>query len=513
MSRIQKAARATVVVQIFNFAGTFLSFVSVPLYLLWLGQERYGLLLTGLAMAGYLMFADAGLSWSSMLLISQAHGRGDRDQIAAIVRNSISLALVSAVLVGLVVWSAFLVLHSPSRPAWLPHHPEAAGLVLAVGSSVIITLLLSVFYNIFNGMQEMHVAAGYQGVGRLLGTLASLGAAALGEPLGMVFGANVLCGLVCGLAAAMHCVRRHGWAFRWGPIWEHDQIRLQLRSGGKSFGMQIGGVLISTAPVFAISSQASVAAVPCLTIPLTLLNFPLSLMTSFNMTLQPGYGEAMGRGEQQWVAATIRSILYTGLVFTGLLSAGFIVLAQPFVQLWTAGRLPLSPLMVIGALLIAVTGMILNIFRFALTGMNRHRFAAVSELANGLLSFPLAWLAVRYLGFAWVGFAMFLAAVTTSFWILPRELRRNLQVSSIWPPLEFWVRWCLCTALALLAGESARLLSLPTFPLISIVSTALLITSAYALAILILLPEEWRKIVGYVGMVKTRFFLSTPKPG
>ena len=57
------------VAQAFNWTGLLLSLVTIPLYLQWLGQERYGLLLTGLAFASYLMFSDAGLTWGSMLLI------------------------------------------------------------------------------------------------------------------------------------------------------------------------------------------------------------------------------------------------------------------------------------------------------------------------------------------------------------------------------------------------------------------------------------------------------------
>ena len=70
MTRLKRAGMSVVVGQGFMVAGTLVSFLTVPLYLGWLGDTRYGLMLTALACAGYLMFSDAGLSWSSMLLIS-----------------------------------------------------------------------------------------------------------------------------------------------------------------------------------------------------------------------------------------------------------------------------------------------------------------------------------------------------------------------------------------------------------------------------------------------------------
>ena len=100
MSRLRKAVRATLVIQLFSVAGAAMSVITVSLYLQWLGTERYGLMLTAFACAGYLMFSDAGLSWASMLLIAQAHGREDRAEIARIVRNSFTLASLSALLVG-----------------------------------------------------------------------------------------------------------------------------------------------------------------------------------------------------------------------------------------------------------------------------------------------------------------------------------------------------------------------------------------------------------------------------
>jgi O-antigen/teichoic acid export membrane protein len=225
-------------------------------------------------------------------------------------------------------------------------------------------------------------------------------------------------------------------------------------------------------------------------------------MTSFNMTLQPGYGEAMGRNEAHWVASTIRSILHTGLIFIGILSAGFIVLTQPVVHLWTGGRIEIPSRMVAGVLLIAVTGALLNIFRFALTGMNRHRIAAMSELANGGLSFLAASMVVHFMGFAWVGFAVFAAALATSYWILPLELRRNLRVKSIYPPLPFWLRWIVCVAFAVLVGELGFKFLTPLLPIVSIGMTAVLITAAYAVPMWILLRDEWRNVSGLLGMLK-----------
>jgi O-antigen/teichoic acid export membrane protein len=490
MSRLHKAAKSALVGQAFNWAGLLLSLATVPLYLRWLGQERYGVLLTGLAFASYLMFSDAGLTWASMLLIAQANGRGDRNTIAAILRNSFSLAACSALLASAIVATAFWVLKRQHPIAWLPHQPEFPGLLLAIGVSVVGNLCLSPFYNLFIGMQEAHLAAIYQGSGRLSGTLAAVVVASTGVPLGWVFAGNVAGALGAGLLAAVHCRRRHAWAFQSGSIWEKAQIRLQLRTGAKSIIMQAGNVFWGSAPVLAISSAAGPQFVPLFSIPMTLLNAPLGVLSSFSANLQPGYGEAMGRGETQWVADTVRRILRQVIVVVGLLTCGFLLLAAPFVRVWTGGRIELEPKMLASVLAIAVVGAVLSVFRFALTGINRHRLASISDLLCGALAIGLSVLAVRRFGHAFIGLGIVAAAGLTSGWVLPVELRRTLRASTFWPSWPFWLRWLAIVSLAfavgwILAQDKAFL---PVW--LIVLTSALAISLVFVFLSWKLLPEE-----------------------
>lgn len=486
--------RATAVVQFFSMAAMLLSLVAVPLYLRWLGHERYGLLLTGMAFASYLMFADAGLSLASMLLISQANGRNDKKEITTIVRTSVSLGALSALAVCLTVIVLFFILKNPQRPAWLPTSEEAAGLVLSVGLSVVITLLLSPFYSVFMGLQEMHITALYQGVSRLLGVLASVGAAALSAPLGLVFGANVLCSLIIGFVAAVHCARRHPWAFQHGSFWDARQVHRLLRTGGKSFAQQAGGILVGTAPLMAISTFAGTAHVPHLSIPLTLLNAPLSLMNSFGASLQPGYGEAMGRDEGAWIAETIRSILSLGMVFLGLLVAGFMVLAQPFIQVWTLGKIVISPLMLLSVIFIASTGVLTGIFRFALTGMNRHRTAGYSDVACGVLSLLCCACAVYLGGYASVGLGTLAAVLLTSGWVLPADLKNALSQTVPW--IQHRLVWTLLFATTVSAGAGQVIFSLMSPLRVEVASTVsgLVIVLIYAGIIRSMCRTLWLKV-------------------
>jgi O-antigen/teichoic acid export membrane protein len=493
MSRLRKAAKATVVTQFFHWSALLLSLATVPLYLAWLGEERYGLLLTGIALSSYLMFSDAGINWASMLLIAQADGRGDREGIAAIFRSSFPLAACSGLLVAAVTGGVVWCLHRGAA-GWLPAHPEFPGLLLAVGASVLVNLGLSPFFNLLIGLQETQIAAAYQGFGRLAGAAGAVTIAASGAPLGWIQGGTLAGSLLAGILAAIHCLRGHRWAFRRGPLWEPARLVEQVRTGARSLLVQAGNVLWGTAPVMAISLGAGARFVPFVSIPTTLLNAPLGILTTFSATLQPGYGEAMGRGEIPWIAETVGRLLRHALIAIGLLSCGFLLLANPFIRWWTGGRIDPGWFLLAGVLTLASVNLLLSVFRFALTGINRHRLACVSDIAGGALAMGAAFLLARGTGYEWGLFAVAAVALATSGWILPLELKRSLPGQSFLPPAGFCLR-CLVAfggsfGTAWFAG---RFLS--GAPLwLDLVLRGGIITITYVGMIRWLLPEEARAV-------------------
>ena len=109
--RIRQAVRATAVVSVFGYLSQVGSLIAIPVYLHAFGAEGYGLMLTVLALTGYLGFADAGLSWSTLILVAQANGHSDRNEIAHVVRHGLALGVCSAaiaatVLIGVLIAAA-----------------------------------------------------------------------------------------------------------------------------------------------------------------------------------------------------------------------------------------------------------------------------------------------------------------------------------------------------------------------------------------------------------------------
>jgi O-antigen/teichoic acid export membrane protein len=426
MNRNSRALRSTLVVSGFGYAAQGLSLIAIPLFLNTVGAEGYGLMVTVMAFMGYLSFADAGLSWGSMILIAQAHGRGSKTEIAHIIRHSVALAAGSAVIVAL----ALGVILSAAAAGWrLPmfaHHPEADRLLVIAGAQVGLTLLLSAVYNLFQGLQEGYWTGFYQGLGRLLGLSGGMVAAWLTHSIEKVMLMQLTLNFLCGAAATFHAWRRHPWAFTAGSWIDRAQYRAQLRIGAKNFMLQIGRTLGGTAPTLGISSILGPAMVPFYTVPNTLLSMFFTPINSWNSNLQSAYGEAWTSGDKDWVRAAFKRALERLLLLGGLGVSLFLALGDSFIRLWTHHRLSLGPAMAASITGIVVMASLLAAGQFLLTGLNRHRNAAMAEIANGLLSLGLVVLAIRSLGLGAVGAGVVCAAGATSGWVLQREIKSQL---------------------------------------------------------------------------------------
>lgn len=453
--REHRALRSALVVSGFGYLAQGLSLVAIPLFLGTLGAGSYGLMVTVMAFMGYLCFADAGLSWGSMILIAQAHGRKGQAEIAHIVRHSVVLALGSGAVVAVALGAILLASAAGWRLPMFAGHPEADRLLLIAGVQLGLTLQCSVFYNLFHGLQEGYWAGFYQGLGRLLGSAGAMGAAWLTHRVEAVMMVQLAATVASGAAAALHVWRRHPWAFATGSWVDRVQYEAQLRIGAKNFLLQIGRTLSSTAPTLGISSILGTAMVPFYSVPTTLLTMFFTPINSWNASMQNAYGEAWVAGERDWVRNAFRQSLERATILGALGIALFFALGDRFIRLWTHDRLWVDPATAVSVASVVAIGALLSAGQFLLTGLNCHRRAALAEVANGLLAIVLVVLAARGWGLPGVGVAVVVAAAATSAWVLWRQVRAQLE-GGCFPRLGFWLRAGLALTAASVAAALAR---------------------------------------------------------
>jgi O-antigen/teichoic acid export membrane protein len=452
MSRSLKAFRSAATVSLLGYCAQGLSLVAIPLFLKTVGAEGYGLMVTVMAFMGYLTFADAGLSWGSMILIAQAQGRDDRAGIAHIVRHSAVLALGSGGLALAALGCILLLAKIGWRLPMFAGHPESDRLLLIAGVQLALNLQFGIVYNLFQGLQEAYWAGVYQGCGRLLGLAGAMVAAWATGNIAIMLTAQLGMNFLAGIAAFAHAWHRHPWAFRSGSWTDRAQFVAQLRIGGKNLLLQIGKTIGGTAPTVGISSVRGPAAVPFYTVPTSLLSLFFVPINSWNSSMQSAYGEAWESGDKKWVRAAFRHSLERMFLLGGLGVALFSVLGDGFVRLWTHSRLSVDFSAAFSVAVVTTMAAFLAAGQFLLAGLNCHRRVALAEVASGLLSLILVVLFTRKLGLAGVGLGMACAAGATSVWVMRRELL-GLLGRECFPSFSFVMR-------ALAAAMSSALAAL-----------------------------------------------------
>jgi O-antigen/teichoic acid export membrane protein len=506
MGRLRNIVSATLAQQGFQVAVTLVSLVAVPIYLAHLGTERYGLFLTAQAWASYLRFGTAGISQSTMILVSHASADADPRNLSTIVRTSLVLSALAACAAFFVTFAAMLALRSDAVASTLKlTHPEAPGLVLAIGFQVASSLLFSTFYDVLIGLQRASHATVLQGISHIAGQFVGLGVVVLGGSVGQVTTASALAAVVVGFVCAAQTRRAHPEAFAGGQV-TRDQVVLQLRTGTKSFGLQLGATLAGTAPTLALASVAGPAVVPLFAVPARLLSMGTSIVSSFAALMQPAFGEAYARGDLAWVRSTLSQLSEKTLLAMSLAAAVFIGLGGAFVSAWTVGKLNVSPTMLASVAMAGGVATVIGPVKFLLTGINQHRWAAVTEVANGVLALVFSFLAVRMLAPDWVGLGVFAAAACTSLWSLPALAKLKLGMERVMPEATQLLKMAVCAlgvyGSALLMGM-ARAGFAPGHAWAGLLLSAAVVAAACAAGVVGFNLVDWRALYKRLRTLRT----------
>jgi hypothetical protein len=196
--------------------------------------------------------------------------------------------------------------------------------------------------------------------------------------------------------------------------------------------------------------------------------------------MQPAYGEAFGAGENRWIASRVEQTVRSLAVWLGLLAIGYLLLSQTFIETWTVGGLTVPFSMISGIFLLAGVTSFKDIFRFSLTGINRHHRAALSELVCGVMSL-IVGVSVVTAGHAnWIGWAIAFPSAVFGCWYFSGELSRHLGLTkTFWPPLKFISRLAVTTMVSSLIGIMLFWAMRSLLDLAAIIATSITVSVVY----------------------------------
>lgn len=321
-------------------------FLSVPFVLHAVGSEQFGAWATLVSLVTFAGFLDFGFGNGTMNLIAAAEGRGAREEVATILRESrrmlarlaLVLAMVALAIVPLTPWERLL-----GMPATMAETCRMAA------ASVLFTIVLAVPLNLATrvqlGLGRGDRAFRWQALGQLLTLSVVIVLARAHASLAALTAAAVATPLLASAANSFTLWQERGVTMSKPP--RHLDIAARIRNEGVLFFvLQMAAALAYSADLPLISAlrgatdAGSYAIVQRL---FSIIPMGLSLVWA---PLWPIYRQALASGDHGWVTRTLRRSIVSAVAFAAVCAAILAVGFDHISALWVH-----SPLVVTGALL------------------------------------------------------------------------------------------------------------------------------------------------------------------
>jgi O-antigen/teichoic acid export membrane protein len=318
------------------------SLVTVPLTLKYLGNERFGLWMTISSVLAMAAFADFGVGNGVLNTVAKAFGRDDIDGIRKAVSSGFTiLNLIAASLLLLffsiyrfVSWGDFFRVASPQAR-------NEAGPALAVFAVCFaLNISMDVVQRVQLGLQQ-----GYRyGLWQLCGSAAGFIGVLTGIRLRV--GLPVLVIAIAGapvFATALNAIQFFGFVRpdlrpSRGLI-ARDAISEIARLGGLFFVLQVVVAVSFSADNFIIARTLGAANVPEYSIPQRMFALLTMMSGMLVAPLWPAYGEAISRGDINWVRSTLVRSLLVVLVVTSTVSGILLIMSHKLIYWWVGSRI------------------------------------------------------------------------------------------------------------------------------------------------------------------------------
>lgn len=415
--RVRRLALTAVTAAVAKVVSMLAPLVTIPLTLRYLGDERYGLWMAVTSLVGVLVFADFGLGNGVMSAVSRATGKEDTNEIRRIIASAYAILTSVAVLLLLIFQLAwpFIRWENVFNATTPPATGEARWVVLVVAVFFLVNIPLGLVQRVQLALQEGF----YNNLWQCAASMLSLALVVLAVWLRVDLPVLVLAatGPLTIMAAA-----NSWWLFRcrhpqYCPTFRDYERRVGsdlLRVGGQFFVLSLLLVLGMNLDNLLVAHFATLRDVPEFSVPARIAAIAHSVTGMVCLPLWTANGEALARGDWQWVRHTTRRMSLLCAVGAMVLGALLIVGGDLLLQVWIGTEFRAGMLLWSGFAAWIVLQAGISPYFMVLNATNTLRVQIVAFLAFLPVATILKILAIRYVGIAgipWSGTAAYLALV------------------------------------------------------------------------------------------------------
>ena len=407
------------------------TFITIPLTLHYLGNERFGLWMTissVLAMAG---FADFGVGNGVLNTVSTAFGKDDWDGI----RGAISSGFSVLTLIGVGLLALFFSIYrfvdwgNLFRATSADARAQAGPAVLVFVVCFALNIPLDVVQRTQLGLQQgfltnlweifssVLILVGILAVVHFHLSLAALVVAFAGAP---VLGTWMNAAYFFGVSRRDLLPHRH--------LVSRQVIDKITRLGGMFFVLQVGVAVSYSADNFIIARILGVADVTVFSIPQRMFSVITTVVTMLMTPLWPAYAEAISRGDMLWVRHTLTRTLLGVFAFTSIVSAALLLFSSKLLLWWVGPNVHPSFVLMLGLAVWAVVSNCGSTLAMFLNGAGIVKFQVIVAAVFGIGCLLTKIVFTHLYGIAGVPWATIvtyaLLAAFPYFWYVPRLIKR-----------------------------------------------------------------------------------------
>ena len=412
--------------------------ISVPLTLNYLGSERYGMWMTISSLIAMLSFADLGMGNGLLNSIAHAHGRGDLHAIRRFVSSGFTILTVVACFVLIafalaypwLTWSRLFNAHSVLAQS------EAGPALATFVVLFALNIPLGVVGRVQTGLQRSFSASLWQCAGSILALICMLVVIYLqaGLPwlVAAAFGAQ-------SIAAALNTAHFFGRSRSDLRPRYQDVCRVSIKhiatTGSLFLILQVVAAVAYASDNLVIAQLLGASAVTEYAVPEKLFGLIAMALAIMLTPLWPAYGEALARGDVQWVRSAFGRSLLIALGVASAFSLVLVVCAPRLISLWLGHSVNPPMLLLVGLGLWKIVEAGGNAVAVLLNGANVVRVQIIIAILTGICALTLKIVLVGYIGIAgtvWASIIAFslISVIPLGMWAVPRALKIEAPHSS-----------------------------------------------------------------------------------
>ncbi len=334
-----------------KFISVATGLVSVPLTLHFLGAERYGMWMTMTSLVAMLAFADLGMGNGLLNAVASANGRDDVPQIrryissAAVVFAVIAVVLLVffAAVYPLVNWGGLFNVNTALASR------EAGPAVAIFLSCFALSIPVGIVQRVQMALQMGYMSSLWQCAASVAGLLGVIWAIQVEASLPVLVAAFMGLPLVVGVVNAIHF---------FGQVKPAIRPRLRDASGGTAreifrvgllfLVLQLVVAVAYSSDGFVIAQVLGPEAVVQHAVPDKMFSVVASVLSMMLAPLWPAYGEAIARGDTDWVQRTLVRSLKVAALAACLMSLTLVWSGEALLRLWVGHELSVSPYLLVG---------------------------------------------------------------------------------------------------------------------------------------------------------------------